>query len=117
MRQIQILLLLSIVFLSCRSQERFDKVKWQTREDPAFPPPSRKAMLQDLQSNYKLEGMSRSQIVELLGEPDYKDDSSIAYKVEVKYGNDIDPVYTKTLEVKLDNNKTVQSVDVRDWKK
>jgi hypothetical protein len=116
-RQIQILLIISIVFLSCQSQERFDKVKWQTREDPAFPPQSRKGMLKDLQSNYKLEGMSPSQITELLGEPDYKDDSSITYNIEEKYGSDIDPVYTKTLEVKLGNYNTVQAVDVREWKK
>jgi hypothetical protein len=117
MRQIQTFLLISIILLSCQSQERFDKVKWQMRDDPAFPPRSRKAMLQDLTSNYKLEGMSSSQIVELLGEPDNKDDSSITYKIEEKYGSDIDPVYTKTLEIKLGKNETAQAINVREWKK
>ncbi len=117
MRQIHILLLLSIIFLSCQSHEKFDKAKWQTRDDPAFPPQARKTMLKDLQSSYKLEGMSSSQIFELLGEPDYKNDSSITYIVEEKYGADIDPVYTKTLELRLSGDKKIEAVDVHEWKK
>lgn len=117
MRQIQIILLLSIIFLSCESQVKFDKVKWQTKEDPAFPPQSRKSMLKDLQANHKLEGMSHSQIIELLGELDNHDDSSMAYKVEEKYGSDIDPIYTKTLVVRLSIGKTVKAIDVQEWKK
>src|SRR4051812_34119195 len=117
MRQFPILILVAIVLLSCQQQMKFDKVQWQLKDDPAFPPQSRKAMLKDLQSNYKLEGMRRSQIVELLGEPDHQDDSSITYKIEEKYGSDIDPVYTKTLEVKLNVDKKVKDVNVSEWKK
>ena len=117
MRKIRIFLFLLIVLLSCQSQEKIDKVKWQVKEDPAFPPQSRKAMITDLQSNYKLEGISRFQIVELLGEPDFSDDSSIAYKIEEKFGRDIEPIYTKTLELKFTNHKTVQAIDVREWTK
>ena len=74
-------------------------------------------MLKDLQSNYKLDGMSITQIVELLGEPDYNNDTLIVYKVDEKYGSDIDPVYTKTLEFKLGDDKKVKAVEVSEWKK
>lgn len=74
-------------------------------------------MLKDLQSSFKLEEMSLSQIIGLLGEPDYKDDSSMAYKVEQKFGSDIDPVFTKTFEVQVSDDKRVKAVGVREWKK
>ena len=61
--------------------------------------------------------MSRSQIVELLGEPDYYDNSSMVYKIEERFGGNINPVYTKILEVKLDNEKTAQVVVAHEWKK
>jgi hypothetical protein len=117
MRQTQIFLLLSIVFLSCKPQPqvKFVKEKWQATDDPAAPPQSRKDMLKDLLSSYKLEGMSRSKIIELSGESDYKEDSSMAYKIEEEYGSDIDPVYTKTLQVRL-GDTIVKAVDVLNGK-
>jgi len=117
MRQTRIFLFISIFILSCQTDVKFNKVKWQTKEDPAFPPHSRKAMLKYLQSNYKLIGQKRTQLIELLGEPDYADDSSVAYKIEEIFGSDIDPIYTKTLEIKLNQYEAVQAVDVRVWKK
>lgn len=92
-------------------------MKWQAREDPAFPPHSRKAMLNDLQSNYKLIGQSRLQIIQLMGEPDIADDSSLSYKIEAKYGSDIDPIYTRNLEIELNKDEKVKEVAVREWKK
>jgi hypothetical protein len=117
MKQIRIFLLASTLFLSCQTQDKFDKGRWQTKEDPAFPPQSRKAMLKDLRSNYKLTGQSRSQLIELLGEPDYVDDSSITYKIEEKFGSAIDPIYTKTLEIKVNEYEKAKAVAVREWKK
>ena len=113
---ISCLSLLSIL-LSCQSEVKFDKVKWQTQEDPAFPPSSRKAMLNDLLSSYKLDQMNKSQVLNLLGQPDYSSDSDIVYKVIEDYVTDIDPVYTKQLEIKLEPDQSVKAVEVNEWKK
>lgn len=110
------LLLLTALF-SCQSEAKFDKIQWQIQEDPAFPPSARKQMLDDLLTNYKLDQMNRNQVVDLLGTPDFVGDSVLSYRVDEKYGSDIDPVYTRQLEVKLKPDQTVKAVEVREWKK
>jgi len=118
MKLIKSLFLFIVVgFISCQSQKKFDPIQWRTVEDPAFPPQSRKAMLKDLLDNYKLKSMSQSQVFNLLGEPDYSSDSAIIYKIVEDYGSDTDPVYTKTLDITLNKDKTVQSIDVQEWRK
>lgn len=102
---------------SCETQTKFDKVKWSTKEDPAFPPQSRKSMLKDLQTNYNLIGMEKSKLINLLGQPDFANDSTLSYKIIQEYGADIDPVYTKTLEIKLTDDKTSKEVNIQEWKK
>ena len=61
--------------------------------------------------------MNKSQVVKLLGIPDNVDDSSIFYKVVEDYGSDIDPVYTKQLELTLKPDQSVREVKVNEWKK
>jgi hypothetical protein len=108
--------LLTVLF-SCQSEVKFDKIKWRIQEDPAFPPSARKQMLNDLLTNYRLNQMNKSQIIDLLGTPDFSEDSLLLYRVEEDYGSDIDLVYTKQLEVKLKPDLSVMAVEVHEWKK
>lgn len=104
---------------SCNSNNeiKFDKNKWTEQTDPLFPSSYRSKMLTDLTSNYKLAGLKYSQLIELLGIPDYKDNGSLTYKIIVDYGNDIDPVYTKNLGFFFSKDSVITSFKVDEWKK
>jgi hypothetical protein len=80
-------------------QTKFDKIKWMTKDDMEFP--YRNKMLKDLTTNYKLVGLKHNEVVDLLGEPNYSDSSSFAYKVIEDYGSDIDLFIQKTWTLSL----------------
>ncbi len=104
---------------SCRgiTEEKFDKAKWNYYEDPAFPPSHRKKMIKDLTTNYKLSGMSYSELVALLGKPNFRDSLFVGYEADVDYGRDIDPVYIKNLLFTLSKDSIITSFRVHEWKK
>lgn len=105
---------LFLIVASC--QQKFDKIKWSEREDPAFPPSSRPEMLNDLITNNKLVGLSFRQLIARLGPPDNKDGNIVIYKVDVDFGTDIDPVYTKDLEFTISKDSIITSLRVKEWK-
>lgn len=108
---------LDFILNSCNTEIKFDKVKWNEQPDLAFTPPYRNKMLKDLTSNYKLVGLQYSQLVDMLGEPNFKDSSFIGYTIIVDYGSDIDPVYTKNLDFTFSKDSTITSFKVDEWKK
>lgn len=81
--------------------------------------PNRKYMVDDLVKNYPLKGKKLADIVQLLGKPQSKLDSTlqIFYDIDVNYGSDIDPGYTKTLSIVFDKDTVVKSFKVDEWKK
>lgn len=105
--------------ISCESYKKFkfDTNKWNQQTDPLFPSSYRSMMLRDLTSNYKLVGFKYSEIIKLLGIPDYKDSNSLSYKIAVEYGHDIDPVYTKNLNFMFSGDSVITSFKVEEWKK
>ncbi|WP_316785316.1 hypothetical protein [Pedobacter frigiditerrae] len=109
---------LIVVFfiLACNRQIKFDKKDWATRED-MFPCACREFMVEDLKKNYKLTGISEKQLIKLLGKPDLIDTSIISYELIVDYGYDIDPIYIKSLDFKVDSNKNVINFEIKEWKK
>lgn len=114
-----IILLLFIFLASCNNNEKFDKAKWQEQGDLKIYT-HRKAMLNDLTKNYKLTGLSYRQLINLVGEPEnYRGNENgiVYYEIETDYGYDIDPVYTKTLQIKLTKDSTVDSFIIKEWKK
>jgi hypothetical protein len=114
-----IIVLASIFLTSCNSNEKFDKAKWQEQGDLRIYT-HRKSMLNDLTKNYKLTGLSYRQLINLIGEPEKDNDQEkdiIYYDIETDYGNDIDPIYTKTLQLKLTKDSTVESFTIKEWKK
>ena len=79
--------------------------------------PYRNKMLKDLTSNYKLVGLKHSEIVNLLGDPNFSDSSSFAYEVIEDYGSDIDPVYTKNLDFEFGKDSIITAFKIAEWKK
>lgn len=110
-------LLLFLFSCNANEQVKFKKAEWREQSDPLFPSIYRKKMLKDLTTNYKLIGMTYSQLVRLLGEPDYRSDSTLSYKITVDYGHDIDPVYTKDLDFVYTKDSTIKSWKLNEWKK
>jgi len=114
-----IIILASTFLTSCNSNEKFDKAKWQEQGDLRIYT-HRKSMLNDLTKNYKLTGLSYRQLINLIGEPENYNDKEkniVYYEIETDYGNDIDPVYTKTLQLKLTKDSTVESFTIKEWEK
>lgn len=115
-----IIVFLIIFFCSCNSGDnelKFDKVKWNQQDDPAFTPPYRKKMIKDLTTNHKLQGISYKELVGLLGIPDFKDSNSLFYKIIEDYGRDIDPIYTKDLIFTFSKDSIITSYKIAEWKK
>lgn len=123
MRKLKLPILICIFFaitlFSCNNirQEKFDKIKWKQHEDAGQPSSHRKRMLEDLTTNYKLTEIKYSELVGLLGEPNFEDSTSLGYDIIVDYGNDIDPVYTKILKFIFSRDSIITSVKVNEWKK
>jgi hypothetical protein len=109
----------SMVFVlaACNRDLKFDKAKWNEQQDPAFPSPYRTGMLADLTAHYKLKGIKYADLVQLLGDPDLKDSSSLGYKIVEEYGRDIDPVYTRNLEFTFSKDSVITSFEVHEWRK
>ncbi|MEO5942162.1 MAG: hypothetical protein ABIP30_02270 [Ferruginibacter sp.] len=111
--------LLVIALTSCSNDQKFEKAKWEEQGDLEIYP-HRKYMLNDLTSNYKLTGLTYNELINLIGEPENysgKEKDIVYYDIETNYGSDIDPVYTKTLQLKLTKDSTVESFIIMEWKK
>lgn len=99
-------------------QIKFNRTQWDDGDIEIYP--YRDAMLNNLLKNYHLKGMSYRQLTKLLGEPNRWENVNIDspyYVINTDYGNDIDPVYTKTLTVFLNKDSVVADYKVKEWKK
>lgn len=112
-----IFLLILFFLISCNQQVKFDKEKWNEQIDPVFPSSYRPKMLKDLTQNHKLIGLSCAQLKERLGHADYKDSSSISYRIIIEYGGDIDPVYSKDLVFTYSKDSLITGYKIVEWKK
>ena len=99
-----------VIVAACRMGEKFDKLRWnQVTDLMTFS--NREAMLDDLLKNHHLAGRSPTDIIVLLGQPQdwRKEEGAMSYLVDVSYGTDIDPVYTKYLVVHFAGNTLVDT--------
>lgn len=103
------------MLLSCNQQIKFDRTKWKTKDDMEYP--YRNDMLKDLTTNYKLVGLKYAELLELLGQPNFKDSSSLTYKIIEDYKQDIDPVYTKNLNFTFSSDSVITLFKIDEWKK
>jgi len=110
--------MLTISTFSCQSHQKFDKIQWAKEGDlKTFP--NRKYMVDDLVENYNLKGKKFRFLVDLLGKPQSELDSNmeIVYDIDIDYGSDIDPIYSKDLYIEFDKDTIVKDYSVREWKK
>jgi hypothetical protein len=113
------LLMLLTAIYSCREpaiKRPFDKQDWEYKDDMEYP--YRNAMVDDLIEGKKLPRLSYTQMINLLGRPQGRGDdtSTVYYEVVVDYGNDIDPVYTKSLVITIANDSTVSKAAIKEWR-
>lgn len=113
-RTIKILLLAFCIQFMASCEQKFDKSKWQIKND--FEYPYRNKMLKNLINNYPLKGKNYKQIIDILGE-EKMEDHKIYYQITVDYGLDIDPVYTKHLEITFTNDSIANDFRVIEWEK
>ena len=91
------------------SQEKFDKIKWRTKDGRDYP--YRNGMLNDLVYNQKLKGLKKEEVLNLLGQPNRTDSNYLFYTIYQEFLGDIPvPVHTKTLVIKL-------AQDTVEWRK
>ena len=74
-----ILYIIIACFLSGCSRQSFDSEKWKNWKDTESTLFVRRDMVEDLTKQYKLVGMSRSEINDLLGKPNAVNNRSIGY--------------------------------------
>jgi hypothetical protein len=118
MAKVFISILFILTLASCQTKQKFDKAKWAEVAD-LMTFPNRKYMIDDLMQNYQLKGKTYRELVDLLDKPQKKLDSSLRvyYDIDVDYGTDIDPVYTKILSIEFDKDTVVRHVEVQEWRK
>lgn len=114
MRSISLFLSFLIVICSCHSngkqadknsQVKFDKIKWQTKEDDAYP--YRDEMLNDLIQNVTLKGLKKDKLVELLGPPTRTDADYLFYTVNQPHLGVL-ILSSRSLVIKLTKDSTVE---------
>ena len=119
MRKIIVVIFIFFVVVLPGCSNKFDKAGWAEQTDVQYYP-NRNKMLNDLLTNYKLKGISYTQLTDLLGNPEKNwtgEKGEIFYPIITKYGTDIDPVYTKTLIFRLDTDSVVVDYKINEWKK
>ena len=112
--------LLTLFFLCCvvackntreekfdKTEEKFDKIKWAVKKDREYP--YRNKMLKDFITNYRLTGLKKDTVVNLLGQPNRSDNGYLFYTIAQEYlGNIPVPLHTKTLVIKFAKDSTVE---------
>lgn len=118
MAKVFISILFIVALSSCQTKQKFDKAKWAEVAD-LMTFPNRKYMIDDLIQSYQLKGKTYQQLIDLLDTPQKKLDSTLQvyYDIDVDYGTDIDPVYTKILSIEFDKDTVVRHFEVKEWRK
>lgn len=108
---------LCIGLIACQPKLKFDKAKWDSKDDMQYP--YREAMLDDLVKHHQLKGLTYKQLTRQVGEPARYDNdlNNPYYNIIIDYGWDIDPVYTKVLSIQLNSDSVVTGYKVEEWRK
>lgn len=115
MKMKNLLIFFLLCFISCKNkseqdqQEKFDKIKWATKEDRTYP--YRNKMLHDLVYKQKLKGLRKEEVLDMLGQPNRTDTNYFFYIVDQSFLGDMPvPMHTKSLVIKFLN-------DTVEWRK
>lgn len=95
-------LLVSIIS-SCDYRQNFDSVRWKQKGVDWWMTDFREKMVDDLIQSDTLIGMNRTEVTDLLGEPDSKKIRELVYLIREIYTSDIDPDYISNLHIVFNN--------------
>lgn len=108
------IMILMSVLASCAPHMEFDPMGWNERVDlGAYP--NRDAMLEDLLQRDTLDGLSHTQAIELLGEPNGYDGNEMWYEITVHYDM-IDPDRGKNLVLFMSTDSAVTGHYIQEWR-
>lgn len=112
-------LALPIFFVACNGAKMavpFDQQAWlSAKVEPASV--DRLRMIQGLENQYQLKGMTKEQVLSLLGPNDFADlpPGKIGYSLSREFNGDIDPVQGKNLIFELNNENVVVNWGIESW--
>lgn len=98
---IGLIILIGVALKGRITHERFDSDKWKNWTESETEWSLRWDMMNSLRNNYKLKGMTKAQIIELLGKPESKSENEFGYYL----GYSKRGINTGRLTIKFDNNK------------
>ena len=103
------LILPLLLFTGCSSRQEFNSDKWKSKPVDWWVTDIRESMVDDLVQSDTLIGMNRSEVTELLGDPELNSDGALSFLVREKYSSNIDPDYIKHLYIEFNNGGIVKN--------
>lgn len=100
------LMIMLTTAICCQGKKEFNAEKWNEKGVDWQLDDTRENMVEDLISSDTIIGLSKENIIILLGEPEVMDESIMKYLIREKYTWNIDPDYIKYLIINLDGNAT-----------
>ena len=70
-------------------------------------------MVDDLLLSDTLNGMTRKEVIHLLGNPESENMNEMIYLIREKYDTDIDPTYISNLHVRLNDSGYVSTCTIK----
>jgi hypothetical protein len=118
MKKKLLVLVILLIFFSCKKEIKFDPKKWNDFEDNnTFE--YRNAMLNDLLKNYHLKGRNINEMEEIFGKINEnnfnKNENLLTFDVLQEWSG-IEPVYNKYLNIKYNKKGIVDSVYITEYK-
>ena len=101
MKKVLQIVLLSLIVISCNSKKEFNSQEWNEKGVDWWMTDIREKMVDDLIQSDTLIGLNKSQIINLLGQPEKEGNLEMKYLIREKYGLDIDPEYISMLAIKF----------------
>lgn len=95
--------------LEIKTEITFDKTKWMTMDGKDYP--YRDQMLNDIVYNDTVRGLTKNEIITLLGEPDRINEGHLYYMITQKRIL-FWPLKTKTLVIKLFDESTIDWIKI-----
>ncbi len=113
--------ILTVCFLAglltnCKNDQPFNSELWKKKGLDWQITEFREVMVSDLLNSDTLTGLSKSELIQLLGEPELVERNKFIYLVREKYDWDIDPTYIKNLVIEIDSLEGVVDYQIEQYK-
>ncbi|MFT4535474.1 MAG: hypothetical protein ACI9P5_002843 [Saprospiraceae bacterium] len=102
MKKVLTIILLFTILTSCNSKKDFNSQEWNEKGVDWWMTDIREKMVDDLIQSDTLIGLNKTEIIDLLGQPQKEENLEMKYLIREKYGLDIDPEYISMLTIRFD---------------